>query len=126
MHCGAGVLMMMENSEHFDFANSGLVKIDDMLFRLDAVASRKEIVPWPTGLWVLAEQFKCPRNRRLVGLRLLLSPSLPGKQRDAFEVVVSFKSESDDRLTGRHRVSVSLPGGTVPQLCGGCPPTVPA
>lgn len=64
---------MMEYAERYKFASSGLVKIDDMVFCLDAAAFRKEIDPWPTGLWVLAEQFKCPRNRRLVGLRLLLS-----------------------------------------------------
>jgi hypothetical protein len=66
---------MMEYAEHFDFASSGLAKIDDMVICLDATASRKEIVPWPTGLRVLAEQFKCPRNCRLVGRRLLLSKS---------------------------------------------------
>jgi hypothetical protein len=62
LHCGTSVLPVMEYAEHFDFVILGLVKVDDMLLRLDAAASGKEIISWQTGLGVPGEHVQCLVN----------------------------------------------------------------
>jgi hypothetical protein len=73
LHFGARVLTMMEYAEHVDFASSGLVKVDGVLLYPDAAAAGKEIVSWPTGLWVIAKRAERLGDRSLIGWALLLS-----------------------------------------------------
>jgi hypothetical protein len=83
---------MMEYAEHVDFASSGLVKVDDVLLYLDAAAAGKEIISWPTGLWVIAKRAERLGDRSLIGCALLLSPCALGVQQDVFIVPVGLRS----------------------------------
>jgi hypothetical protein len=82
LHRGTGVLPMMEYAEHFDFLSSGLVKVDDVLLYLDAAASGKQIVPWPTGLGMPGEHVQCLVDHSSIGRLLRLPPCAARVQQD--------------------------------------------
>ena len=127
-YLGAGVLPMMENSEHDDFIRSGLVVVDDVLLYLDAAASGKEIVPWPTGLWVLGRASQEPESIAVsIGCLLLGSPGALRVQQDVFQVPLG--------LTGVRRmaslradIGIWFLAAEEPFLgsSGRCPPPAPA
>jgi hypothetical protein len=83
---------MMEYAEPLDFIRSGLVKVDDVLLCLDATTSGKEIVPWPTGLWMIAKRVERLGDRSLIGCALLLSPGALGVQQDVFIISIGLRS----------------------------------
>jgi hypothetical protein len=76
----------MEDAEHFDFASSGLVKVDEVLLYLGAAAARKEIIPWPARLRLQGEPLQCAEDCSPVRHSLLLAPSAACVQQDAFNV----------------------------------------
>jgi hypothetical protein len=73
---------MMEYADHFDFASSGPMKVDDVLLCLDATTSGKQIVPRSTSLWVLGEHLKSLNHHGFVRCLLLGAPSAPRVQQD--------------------------------------------
>ena len=126
MHCGTGVLPMMENSPDDDFGRPWLMVVDDVLLYLEAPAAGAKIVPRSAGSRMLREHPECPVNLGSIARMLVSSPESPGVQRDVFKISPGGASNTNGDVTDRHRDQVPHRGGTVLQPSDRCPPGAPA
>jgi hypothetical protein len=116
LHCGTGVLTMMENSPDDDFGSLGLVVVNDVLLHLEAATAREEVIPWLAGLRVLREYVQSLNDQSLICPLLLRAPRAPRVQQDVQHVPIGFTGKMNSEFTGRHQGLVPRHEGTVLQL----------
>jgi hypothetical protein len=100
---------MVQDAEYFDFVGLGQMEIDDMLLHLDATAPVKEIISWPTSLWVLGDHLQRLVDHGAIRCLLRLSPRAPRIQQDVIHIAESFARKVSRPPTGRHRGLVRRP-----------------